>query len=160
MGPLIWYVNAYVRMSKILDINYNHFHHLGRSQMCAGAGYVFSPSKPHSGTLCSIIIIIITILIIIHQTKNNIPLHTETVDQVTVEPSIFIVATIDSAICRCHDSCLGWLHCSRWRIVTLSWTFITCYRGKYPPGFVICCLSESWEWGSLLSLSKAARLLW
>ena len=25
--------------------------------------------------------------------NNNIPLHTETVDQVTVEPSIFIVAT-------------------------------------------------------------------
>ena len=39
-------------MSKILDINYNHFHHLGRSQMCAGAWYVFRTSKPHSGTLC------------------------------------------------------------------------------------------------------------
>ena len=51
MGPLIWYVNAYVRMSKILDINYNHFHHLGRSQMCAGAWYVFRTSESHSERL-------------------------------------------------------------------------------------------------------------
>ena len=51
MGPLIWYVNANVHMSKILDINYNHFHHLGRSQMCAGAWYVFRTSESHSEKL-------------------------------------------------------------------------------------------------------------
>ena len=51
MGPLIWYDNAKVRMSKILDINYNHFHHLGRSQMCAGAWYVYRPSESHSEKL-------------------------------------------------------------------------------------------------------------
>ena len=38
-------------MSKILYINNNNFHHLGRSQMCAGGCYVFRTSKPHSGTL-------------------------------------------------------------------------------------------------------------
>ena len=38
-------------MSKILYINNNDFHNLGRSQMCAGACYVFRTSKPHSGTL-------------------------------------------------------------------------------------------------------------
>ena len=42
-----------VRMLKIFYTNNNDFHHLGRSQMCAGACYYFSPSKPHSGTLCS-----------------------------------------------------------------------------------------------------------
>ena len=52
MGPLIWYVNANVRMSKILDINYNHFHHLRRSQMCAWAWYVFRTSESHSEKLC------------------------------------------------------------------------------------------------------------
>ena len=51
VGPIIWCDNPQVRMWKILHINNNDFHHLGRSQMCAGAGYVFSPSKPHSGTL-------------------------------------------------------------------------------------------------------------
>ena len=38
-------------MGIILYINNNDFHHLGRYQMCAGAGDYFSPSKPHSGTL-------------------------------------------------------------------------------------------------------------
>ena len=33
MGPLIWYVNAQVRMWIILDINNNDFHHLGKSQI-------------------------------------------------------------------------------------------------------------------------------
>ena len=51
-GPLNWYDNTQVRMWIILDINNNVFHHLGRSQMCAGAWYVFRTSKPHSGTLC------------------------------------------------------------------------------------------------------------
>ena len=50
-GPLIWCDNPQVRMSKILYINNNNFHHLGRSQMCAGGCYVFRTSKPHSGTL-------------------------------------------------------------------------------------------------------------
>ena len=50
VGPIIWCDNPQVRMWKILYINNNYFHHLGRSQMCAGAWYVFSPSKPHSGT--------------------------------------------------------------------------------------------------------------
>ena len=45
-------------MSRILDINYNHFHHLGRSQMCAAAWYIFSPSKPHSGTLWAVFCIL------------------------------------------------------------------------------------------------------
>ena len=41
--------------------------HLGRSQMCAGAWYVFSTSKPHSGTLCFvfnnfIILIVFTLI--------------------------------------------------------------------------------------------------
>ena len=53
VGPIIWCDNPQVRMWKILYINNNDFHHLGRSQMCAGAWYVFSPSKPHSGTLWS-----------------------------------------------------------------------------------------------------------
>ena len=35
----------------ILDINYNHFYHTGKSQELAGAWYVFGPSKPHSRTL-------------------------------------------------------------------------------------------------------------
>ena len=42
-------------MSKILYINNNNFHHLGRSQICAGGCYVFRTSKPHSGTLCNAI---------------------------------------------------------------------------------------------------------
>ena len=41
-------------MSKILYINNNNFHNLGRSQMCAGGCCYFRPSKPHSGTLCDI----------------------------------------------------------------------------------------------------------
>ena len=53
MGPLIWYVNAQVRMSIILDINYKHYYHLGKSQICAGAGDYFRTSKPHSEKLCS-----------------------------------------------------------------------------------------------------------
>ena len=36
---------------KLMDLQQD-FHYLGRSQMCAGAWYVFSPSKLHSGTLC------------------------------------------------------------------------------------------------------------
>ena len=51
-GPLFWYDSAQVRMWKILDINYNHFYHTGKSQVLAGACYYFWPSKPHSGTLC------------------------------------------------------------------------------------------------------------
>ena len=51
MGPLIWYDSAQVRMWIILNINYNDFHHLGKSQICAGADHYFSPSKPHSGKL-------------------------------------------------------------------------------------------------------------
>ena len=35
----------------ILDINYKHYYHLGKSQICAGAGDYFRPSKPHSGKL-------------------------------------------------------------------------------------------------------------
>ena len=50
-GPLIWCDNPQVRLSKILYINNNNFHNLGRSQMCAGACYVFRSSKPHSRTL-------------------------------------------------------------------------------------------------------------
>ena len=38
-------------MSKILYINNNNFHHLDRSQMCAGGCCYFRLSKPHSGTL-------------------------------------------------------------------------------------------------------------
>ena len=37
---------------KILDINDNDFHHLGKSQISAGAMDYFSSSKPHSGRLC------------------------------------------------------------------------------------------------------------
>ncbi len=54
-GPLIWCDNPQVRLSKILYINNNNFHHLGRSQMCAGGCYVFRTSKPHSGTLCTLL---------------------------------------------------------------------------------------------------------
>ena len=50
-GPLIWCDNPKVRMSKILYINNNNFHHLGRPQMCAAAWYVFGTWKPHSETL-------------------------------------------------------------------------------------------------------------
>ena len=55
-GPLIWCDNPQVRMSKILYINNNNFHHLGRSQICAGGCYVFRTSKPHSGTLWALIL--------------------------------------------------------------------------------------------------------
>ena len=48
VGPLIWCDNPHVRMSKI---NNNGFHNMGRSQICAGACYVFRTSKPHSRTL-------------------------------------------------------------------------------------------------------------
>ena len=51
MGPLIWYVNAQVRMWIILDINYKHYYHLGKSQICAGAGDYFRISNPHSEKL-------------------------------------------------------------------------------------------------------------
>ena len=53
VGPLIWCDNPKVRMSKILYIHNNDFHHLGRSQICAGAWYVFGTWKPHSETLCA-----------------------------------------------------------------------------------------------------------
>ena len=53
VGPIIWCDNPQVRMSKILYINNNNFHNLGRSQMCAGGCCYFRPSKPHSGTLCA-----------------------------------------------------------------------------------------------------------
>ena len=55
VGPLIWCDNPKVRMSKILYIHNNDFHHLGRPQMCAAAWYVFGTWKPHSETLCMII---------------------------------------------------------------------------------------------------------
>ena len=51
MGPLIWYVNAQVRMWIILDINYKHYYHLGKSKICAGLGDYFRTSKPHSEKL-------------------------------------------------------------------------------------------------------------
>ena len=50
-GPLISYDSAQVRMWIILDINNNHFYHPGKSQICAGAGYVFRPSESHSERL-------------------------------------------------------------------------------------------------------------
>ena len=50
-----WCDNPHVRLSKILYINNNDFHNLGRSQMCAGACYVFRTSKPHSRTLCTVL---------------------------------------------------------------------------------------------------------
>ena len=37
----------------ILDINYKHYYHLGKSQICAGAGDYFRTSKPHSVKLCA-----------------------------------------------------------------------------------------------------------
>ena len=36
----------------ILNINYNVSHHMGMSQMCAGADHYFRSSKPHSRKLC------------------------------------------------------------------------------------------------------------
>ena len=56
VGPLIWCDNPKVRMSKILYINNNNFHHLGRPQMCAAAWYVFGTWKPHSETLWHLLI--------------------------------------------------------------------------------------------------------
>ena len=50
-GPLNWYDSAQVRMWIILDINNNVFHHLGRSQMCAGAWYVLG-SQNHTQRGC------------------------------------------------------------------------------------------------------------
>ena len=41
-------------MSKILYINNNNFHHLGRPQMCAGAWCLFGTWKPHSETQCTV----------------------------------------------------------------------------------------------------------
>ena len=51
VGPLIWCDNPQVRLWKILYINNNDFHNIGRSQMSAGACCYFRTSKPHSGTL-------------------------------------------------------------------------------------------------------------
>ena len=42
-------------MSKILYINNNNFHHLGRPQMCAGAWCLFGISKSHSERLWAVI---------------------------------------------------------------------------------------------------------
>ena len=58
MGPLIWYVNAQVRMWIILDINYKHYYHLGKSQICAGAGDYFRTSKPHSEKLWAVSVLL------------------------------------------------------------------------------------------------------
>ena len=55
VGPLIEYDNPQVRLWKILYINNNDFHNIGRSQMSAGACCYFRTSKPHSGTLWYII---------------------------------------------------------------------------------------------------------
>ena len=55
IGPIIWCDNPQVRLWIILYADNNDFHHLGRSQMCTGACYYFSPSKPRSGTLCAAI---------------------------------------------------------------------------------------------------------
>ena len=49
-------------MSKILYINNNNFHNLGRSQMCAGGRCYFRPSKPHSGTLWSVFSVLCELL--------------------------------------------------------------------------------------------------
>ena len=54
VGPLIWCDNPQVRLWMISNINNNDFHHLGKSQICAGADHYFSPSKPHSGKLCMV----------------------------------------------------------------------------------------------------------
>ena len=56
VGPLIWCDNPKVRLSKIFYINNNDFHHLGRSQICAGAWYVFKTWKPHSETLWDVLL--------------------------------------------------------------------------------------------------------
>ena len=40
----------------ILNIYYNDFQHMGMSQMFTGAGDYFRPSKPHSGTLCGVMV--------------------------------------------------------------------------------------------------------
>ena len=55
VGPLIWCDNPQVRLWMISNINNNDFHHLGKSQICAGADHYFSPSKAHSGKLCIVI---------------------------------------------------------------------------------------------------------
>ena len=76
----------------ILDINYKHYYHLGKSQICAGAGDYFRTSKLHSEKLwcaskslemfCHKIILIINDhthnhihLIIIHYGGNTHPCH-------------------------------------------------------------------------------------
>ena len=41
----------------ILNINYNVSHHMGMSQMCAGADHYFRSSKPHSRKLWDIKIV-------------------------------------------------------------------------------------------------------
>ena len=51
MGPLIWYDSAQVRLWIILNINNKHYYHLGKSQICAGAGDYFRFSKLHSEKL-------------------------------------------------------------------------------------------------------------
>ena len=63
VGPLIWYDNPQVRLWMISNINNNdfHHHHLGKSQICAGADHYFSPSKPHSGKLWENIVRIINL---------------------------------------------------------------------------------------------------
>ena len=39
----------------IFNINNNVFHHMAKSQICSGAGFYFRSSKPHSGTLLTLI---------------------------------------------------------------------------------------------------------
>ena len=59
-GPLIWCDNLQVRLWMILNINYNVSHYMGMSQMCAGAGNNFRPSKPHSWKLWNVMFTFVT----------------------------------------------------------------------------------------------------
>ena len=89
MGPLIWYVNAQVRMWIILDINYKHYYHLGKSQICAGAGDYFRTSKPHSEKLW-----IVIAMITFHWLTSDC--HHECIDPVT-DDEVHLTRNLSSA---------------------------------------------------------------
>ena len=47
------------RSFDMTDINHNHFYHTSKYQVLAEAGYYFRPSKPHSGTQCGPIVLLV-----------------------------------------------------------------------------------------------------
>ena len=97
VGPLIWCDNPQVRLWMISNINNNDFHHLGKSQICAGADHYFSPSKPHSGKLwgaLSLISFVNYFLLFIISIKTTSLSHAITVSGLWSNNLLFIIRPI------------------------------------------------------------------